>query len=343
MDDARKQLVANVVCGPAGANRGGRGGARPEALGPRALVLGAIALALTVTPAFAAELLTNGGFTNDLSGWRAFTDATRVSAWSPIDADGSASSGSAELSNSSTHGGTLVTPMFQCVQVQAGEVYRVSTKVRVKSGQARTGKANWAVVWFPNADCFGNTLEYDVVGEVTSPGSWVQVQNDYTAPSGAVGAKVIAGLIKNQAGDRFTAYFDDASFLPADEAPPGGPEECQPLPGAYIVDSDFPGFRFKVEIVNGAGNLAASPEAECLAETICLSGALPGRTEAELRLIGPRPNGHLWVEVVRFTPSALNIRAEKVSDGTCRFYRLPAIPAGSDELPGFVDRTAFVP
>jgi hypothetical protein len=35
--------------------------------------------------------------------------------------------------------------------------------------------------------------------------------------------------------------------------------------------------------------------------------------------------------MVRFTPSAINIRAEKVSDGTCRFYRVPAIAAGSDD------------
>ncbi len=343
MDNARKQLVARVVRGPAGASRGGRGGARRGALGPLALALGAIAFALTVTPAFAAELLTNGGFTTDLSGWMAFTDADRISAWSPMDANGSASSGSAELSNTSTDGGIIVTPMFQCAQVQAGEVYRGSAKLRVKSGQARTGRANWALAWFPNADCFGNSLEYDTVGEVTSPGSWVQVQGDYTAPPGAAGAKVIPGVIKNEAGGTFTAYFDEASILPADEAPPGGSEECQPLPGPYVTDSDFPGFRFKVEIVNGAGSLAANPEPECLAETLCLSGALSGRTEVEIRVIGPRPNGYLWFEVVRFTPAALNIRAEKVSDATCRFYRLPAIPAASDELSGFVDRTAFLP
>ncbi len=343
MKDGRKQKGGDEARGAARTGRSGRRGARRRWAGSLALAVGALSISLAVAPAWADELVTNGGFATDLSGWKAFTDANRGAAWSPVDAEGSGSSGSAELTNTATDGGIAETPMFQCAPVQAGEVYRVSAKLRVKSGQARTGKANWAVIWYPNTDCFGNSLEYDIVGDVTAPGSWVQIQDDYTAPPGALGARIVPGMIKSQAGGTFTAYFDDVSILPADEAPPGGSEECQPLPGPYVADSDFPGFRFKLEITSSAGSLAASPESACLPETVCLSGALAGRTEAELRLIGPRPNGHLWFEMIRFTPSALRIRVEKVSDGTCRFYRLPAIPAASDELPGFVDRTAFVP
>ena len=343
MKDGRKRKGGDEVRGAARTNRSGRRAGRRSWAGSLALTVGALSLALAVAPAWAAELVTNGGFATDLSGWKAFTDANRGAAWSPMDANGSGSSGSAELTNTSTDAAIAVTPMFQCAPVQAGEDYHVSAKLMVKSGQARTGKANWAVIWYSNTDCFGNSLEYDIVGDVTSPGSWVEIQDDYTAPAGAVGAKVVPGLIKSQAGGTFTAYFDEASILPADEAPPGGAEECQPLPGPYLTDSDFPGFRFKVEITNSAGSLAASPEAACLPETVCLSGALTGRTEAELRLIGPRPNGHLWFEMIRFSPSALRIRVEKVSDGTCRFYDIPAVPAGSDALPGFVDRTAFTP
>lgn len=292
-------------------------------------------------PARADELVVNGRFDDDLVGWKTFHDAQRQADWAAADAAGSSSSGSAKLTNTEMQAAIVNTPMVQCVPVQAGEDYRAAAKIRVEPGQARTGMAALYLIWFSNTDCFGNTLRSDSVGAATSPGGWTPIHLDTTSPAGAVAVQLRTYVTKHQAGGTFSADFDDVSLLPADEAPPS--DECGSVPGPDLTDHDFPGFHFRVEIVNGGGSLSAASESHCLPETLCVSGALPGRTEAELRLIGPRPNGHLWLQVVRFTPSELRIEVEKVAGGTCKRYTLPAIPPGSDTLDGFVDRTAFVP
>jgi hypothetical protein len=118
------------------------------------------------------------------------------------------------------------------------------------------------------------------------------------------------------------------------EPPPGTP---------YLSSPDFPDFRFQVVIDRGDDLLAGSPESGCLAETLCVSGALPGRTELLIRVIGPRPNGHLWVNLVRFTPSRLLVWIEQRSSGQTNYYELDAVPRGGEDLPGRLDTTAFLP
>jgi hypothetical protein len=74
-----------------------------------------------------------------------------------------------------------------------------------------------------------------------------------------------------------------------------------------------------------------------------VSGALPGRSEAFLRIIGPRPNGFLWPTIVRFTPSRLVVDMIQRSSGASNQYVLPAVPPGTDDLPGLQDRLGFLP
>jgi hypothetical protein len=84
-------------------------------------------------------------------------------------------------------------------------------------------------------------------------------------------------------------------------------------------------------------------EAACLPETACVSGALPGRSEVFLRIVGPRPNGFLWPTIVRFTPSRLVVDIRQLSTNQQRTYELPAVPSGVDDLPGLQDRFGFLP
>ena len=51
--------------------------------------------------------------------------------------------------------------------------------------------------------------------------------------------------------------------------------------------------------------------------------ALTDRTEIFLRVIGPRPNGFMWAQVVRFTPSrsAARLRFCSVRDSACQWRR----------------------
>jgi ELWxxDGT repeat protein len=132
----------------------------------------------------------------------------------------------------------------------------------------------------------------------------------------------------------------DLGDLPATgpAAPPERPDR------APLTSHRLQGFRFWVEITpRGQAPVAGSAESACIAETLCVSGALDGRTEAFVRVIGPRPNGLLWPVVTRFTPSRVEVWIEQVSTGALRYYDLPAGDPETEELSGLFDRDGFVP
>jgi ELWxxDGT repeat protein len=110
--------------------------------------------------------------------------------------------------------------------------------------------------------------------------------------------------------------------------------------GDWLTSDRVPGFRFKVRI---AGAIPGRPEPACIAETLCVSGALPGRTEVFVRVIGPRPNGYLWPTLVRFTPSLVEVWIEQTKTGTVRHYRLNGLSRDDSDLSGLVDRQGFRP
>jgi photosystem II stability/assembly factor-like uncharacterized protein len=117
----------------------------------------------------------------------------------------------------------------------------------------------------------------------------------------------------------------------------------EPPAGPSLSSAAIPGFRFKVRITSGDQVLAGVGEADCIGETLCVSGALPGRSELFVRIIGPRPNGFLWINLVRFTTSQVEVWAERVSTGKVNYYRMPALPRDGTELTGLVDKEAFLP
>ncbi|HEY4596818.1 MAG TPA: fibronectin type III domain-containing protein, partial [Thermoanaerobaculia bacterium] len=111
----------------------------------------------------------------------------------------------------------------------------------------------------------------------------------------------------------------------------------------YLTTSAIPNFRFRVRIFNTSTPIAGVKESDCIPETLCVSGAVPGRSEVFLRVIGPRPNGYLWPTIVRFTPSRVEVDVQQISTGITKTYVLPAIPPDSDDLTGLQDRTGFLP
>jgi hypothetical protein len=84
-------------------------------------------------------------------------------------------------------------------------------------------------------------------------------------------------------------------------------------------------------------------EAACIEETLCLSAALPGRSEVFLRIVGPKPNGRLWPTIVKFTTSALEVWIEQVSTGETNYHRIEGAAPGKDDLTGLFDRAGFAP
>jgi MYXO-CTERM domain-containing protein len=111
-----------------------------------------------------------------------------------------------------------------------------------------------------------------------------------------------------------------------------------------LTSSDLPGFRVWVVITPQAGPvILGGAAAECIPETLCVTGALPDRPEVFVRVVGPKPNGYLWPTLVKFSTSTIEIWIEQAATGQVRYYRLEGAAPGLDELPGLFDRTGFLP
>lgn len=135
--------------------------------------------------------------------------------------------------------------------------------------------------------------------------------------------------------------FAQLGFNPYYE--PAGPATPVPPPGPWLETGELPGFRVKVRIAQRNGSILGSAEADCIPETLCVSGAVPGRSEVFVRIVGPKGNGYLWPTLVKFSTSTLEIWIEQLSSGEVRYYRLPGATPGSSELPGLFDRRGFRP
>jgi hypothetical protein len=132
------------------------------------------------------------------------------------------------------------------------------------------------------------------------------------------------------------ALLHQQPFEVTDAGTPPPPE------GEFLTSEEVPGFRFKVRITDqGGGSRPGTFEEDCLPETVCASGALPGRSEVLLRVVGPKPNGYLWPTFVRFTTSMVEVWVERTATGEVRYYRLAPTVPGGDELEAGFDRFGF--
>ena len=123
--------------------------------------------------------------------------------------------------------------------------------------------------------------------------------------------------------------------LPLDSAPP-------PPAGPPLTSEHLPGYAVKVRI-GGQDGISGQAEPACIPETLCVSGALAGRSEVFVRVVGPKPNGKLWPTLVKFTTSTVEVWIEQLATGLVRYYRLEGASPGSSELPGLFDRDGFPP
>lgn len=119
-------------------------------------------------------------------------------------------------------------------------------------------------------------------------------------------------------------------------------EEETPGPpaGPWLSTGALPGFEAKV-LINGV--TSGRKETDCTIETLCVSGALAGRPEVFVKVIGPRPNGFLWAQISRFTPSKVEVWLRQASTGKINYYVLAPVPQEAEDVSGFQDREAFQP
>ncbi|HVS03470.1 MAG TPA: matrixin family metalloprotease, partial [Thermoanaerobaculia bacterium] len=122
----------------------------------------------------------------------------------------------------------------------------------------------------------------------------------------------------------------------------GGGNDSTPPARAPLTTSAQRDFEFWVDIT-GAQTFAGKKVNACIAETLCVQGAVEGRPEIFAKVIGPRPNGFLLVQLVRFTPSLVEVWIRQRSTGKVAYYRLEAVPASVENLSGVQDGGTFRP
>jgi hypothetical protein len=162
---------------------------------------------------------------------------------------------------------------------------------------------------------------------------WILVSSNPTLRGLAV---TVTDLETQQA---VTYAADDQGLLAVADNDPFAPD---PPSDQWLVTPAIPGFRFQVRVIGGA-ETPTRQEADCIPETLCISGAVAGRSELFLRIVGPKPNGFLWPNIVKFSTSQIEVWIEQLSTGQVNYYKLDGVGPASDELTGFFDRRGFAP
>ena len=154
-----------------------------------------------------------------------------------------------------------------------------------------------------------------------------------TAQTGLVAVWSLDGTGEDVVGSRDGSLLGSFSFDTV-PAPPAGP---------WLTTASISDFQFKVRITAAGSPLAGAKVNDCIEDTLCVSGAVAGRPEVFVRVIGPRPNGYLWPTVIRFTPSQVEVWVQQISSGQINYYILEAQSPDSEILEGLNDRTGFLP
>ena len=117
-----------------------------------------------------------------------------------------------------------------------------------------------------------------------------------------------------------------------------------PPPELALTSADLPGFRVWARFTGASGATRWGTAVEpCLAEALCVAGALPARAELIVRVVGPRPNGFLWPILAPLTVSRVEVWIQQLDGGAVRYYVLPGSEPPSELLPGLFDRDGFLP
>jgi hypothetical protein len=148
--------------------------------------------------------------------------------------------------------------------------------------------------------------------------------------------KVVELLGTNNA-EAVASHFAEVAEFGSGPEPPGGLwwGINYPLPRGH--------FEFKTRFSADGREFIGQGEFTFNSELVAFSGALEGRPEIYIRVIGPRPNGHLMVQAVKFSPTRIELWVRQTSTGKIRYYDLSAVPASGDTLPGLQDNEAFLP
>lgn len=164
-----------------------------------------LVLLLQSVSAGAQNLITNGDFAADLSGWS--ERFSSVAVWSPEDIDGSDQSGSVVLRDV----GELGIDLSQCLSPEPLGTSEVEFSYFVPADVITVFDRGLGVslVWHDDPDCQGTTLDaHNVLEEFIVRGRWVSIRDTVMRPLGADSLRVQLLLLGSGLSD-FTARFDN--------------------------------------------------------------------------------------------------------------------------------------
>ena len=182
----------------------------------------AMAAAFSAPAAWGQDVVPNGHFHVDVSGW-AFSGGQGTQEWSALDWQANPASGSLKVTNSWTIlANQLSTSRSDCFLLAGPGPYELGAEIRIPSNQGSPGSALVMVGWYANQSCaqpsLGGALG-TVVG-ATTPDSWVATLNTaIVIPSGAQSARVLAGVGKTFEFGTLSAHFDRIRFGPLGTTP----------------------------------------------------------------------------------------------------------------------------
>jgi hypothetical protein len=170
----------------------------------------------------------------------------------------------------------------------------------------------------------------------TDSGQTFDVQVGSSRPPTATGPQGTIPL--RGVGIKYRFAEDDDPPPPPPPPPPS--EDPEPPSVSPLTSVHYPGFRFWVRFSDS--RIGTSVDG-CLPETVCVAGSIPTRAEVFLRIVGPKANGYLWPNVLKFNTTKTEVWIEQISTGLIKYYLLPQLATDSDTLPGVVDKTGFLP
>jgi hypothetical protein len=155
------------------------------------------------------NLLTNGQFRTDVSGWLAESSSGLV--FAAIDAQGASASGSAELTHAAVTTVPTVVGSSQCVPVQNGKDYVIYAQVNVLDPNSKGYAGGFNISWYNSANCKGSA----VGGADNSPlfpttSGWATRQLQIT--SRGASAKIRINVNKPAASGVATVRYDNVLF-----------------------------------------------------------------------------------------------------------------------------------
>ena len=169
------------------------------------LVLSVLTLLIPM-PLMAQNVLLNPGFDTDILNWDNIYSGMAV--WDSRDANDSALSGSAVVTNELGNGGSNGI-LSQCFDVSEGAVINYSAKVYQPSGQTGEGYGHLRIRFYSEPACqsylsSGNTSSNDPTFD-----TWIAVSGSDTAIASSASVRVYLAVVGTISNENFSVHFDD--------------------------------------------------------------------------------------------------------------------------------------